>query len=235
MLKIFKSNYCLWLLSIEFIYLGIFTPTSKSQNIDKTPPALDIPQETIESSPVLQRWLQETPDISLDIDRDPAFSTRLRLGYSLYPSNNNSSGIIVGVEDIFVDRTKLTFSADYSTNFDGERTSIGGAFNYYLFNLGNYINIAPVVGYRYLQTGDFDTNGVNLGIKLKLSLSRTGAADLSLTQSFISPTGDEEVGITNLSVGYAITPHLRLATDIEKENSRAKKDSRVSILLEWIP
>ncbi len=228
MLTFLKYNYWLYFLSIEFIYLGIFTPAIKSQN-------LDIPHETIEDSPVLQRWLQETPDISADIENDPAFSTRLRLGYSLYPSSNNNSGIIVGVEDVFFDRTGLTFSADYSSDFDSDRTSLGGTFNYYLLPLGNYINIAPVVGYRYLQTGSFDTNGVNLGIKFKLSLSRTGAADLSLTQSFISPTGDDEVGLTTISVGYAITPHLRLATDIEKENSRVKKDSRVSILLEWIP
>ena len=45
----------------------------------------------------------------------------------------------------------------------------------------------------------------------------------------------DEVGITNLSFGYAITPNMRLSTEIEKQNSRIKKDSQVSILLEWIP
>jgi hypothetical protein len=235
MLVEWKNNYWLRSLSIFCIHSILLISVAKSQNSETTEPPLDIPQETIEDSPLLQRWLQEIPDISADIDSDPAFTTRVRLGYSLYPSNDDRSGFTIGIEDIFFDRTGLTFSADYSSDFDSDRTSVGGAFNYYLFPLGDYVNIAPVVGYRYLQTGDFDTDGINLGIKLKLSLSRTGAADISLTQSFISPMGDDEVGITTLSIGYAITPNLRLATDIEKENSRIKKDSRVGILLEWIP
>jgi hypothetical protein len=235
MRKSLKSINWLLLLSIVFAYLGLFIPTSNAQNTNADSQSLDIPQETIEDSPLLQRWLQEIPDISADIDSDPAFTTRVRLGYSLYPSNDDNSGIIVGVEDIFIDRTGLTFSADYQSDFDGDRTSVGGAFSYYVLPLGDYLNIAPVLGYRYLQTGNFNTNGVDLGIKLKLSLSRTGAADISLTQRFLAPTTDDEVGITTLSVGYAVTPYLRLATDLEKENSRVKKDSRVSILLEWIP
>jgi hypothetical protein len=235
MLAGWKNNYWLRSLLIVSAHSILFVSVAKSQNSEVILQPLDIPQKTIEDSPLLQRWLQEIPDISADIDSDPAFTTRVRLGYSLYPSSDDRSGFTIGIEDIFSDRTGLTFSADYSSDLDGDRTSVGGAFNYYLFPLGDYINIAPVVGYRYLQTGDFDTNGINLGIKLKLNLSRTGAADISLTQSFISPTGDDEIGITTLSIGYAITPHLRLATDIEKENSRSKKDSRIGILLEWIP
>jgi hypothetical protein len=235
MLAGWKNNYWLRSLLIFSAHSILFVSVAKSQNSEVISQPLDIPQETIEDSPLLQRWLREIPDISADIDSDPAFTTRVRLGYSLYPSSDDRNGFTIGIEDIFFDRTGLTFSADYSSDLDGDRTSVGGTFNYYLFPLGDYINIAPVVGYRYLQTGDFDTDGINLGIKLKLNLSRTGAADISLTQSFISPTGDDEIGITTLSIGYAITPHLRLATDIEKENSRSKKDSRVGVLLEWIP
>jgi hypothetical protein len=212
-------------------------PSIAHSQTENNPPSqsLDIPQETIDNSPVLQRWLKEVPDVLEDINNDPAFVTRLRLGYSLFPSTNNLSGITVGIEDLFLDRTGLTFSADYSSDLEGDRTSVGGSFNYYLLPLGSYINIAPVVGYRYLSTGTFATNGINLGVKLIFSLSRNGAADISLSQVFISPTGDEEVGITTLSVGYAITPHLRLATDIQQENSPQAQDSRVGILLEWIP
>jgi hypothetical protein len=68
-----------------------------------------------------------------------------------------------------------------------------------------------------------------------LALSRTGAADVSLTQSFVSPGSNEEVGITTLSVGYAVTQNLRLSTDIQKQNSKEDKDSRVGIVLEWMP
>ncbi|MFM2311492.1 MAG: hypothetical protein RLZZ04_768, partial [Cyanobacteriota bacterium] len=45
-----------------------------------------------------------------------------------------------------------------------------------------------------------------------LAFSRTGAGDVSLSQSYISPGGSEEVGITSLSVGYAVTSKLRLST-----------------------
>jgi len=66
-----------------------------------------------------------------------------------------------------------------------------------------------------------------------LVLSRTGAADIRLTQSFISPTAETEVGLTNLTVGYSITKQLRLGVEIEKQNARQDKDSRVGILTQW--
>ncbi|HEY9651105.1 MAG TPA: hypothetical protein V6C95_10620 [Coleofasciculaceae cyanobacterium] len=106
---------------------------------------------------------------------------------------------------------------------------------YYILPLGSYVNLAPQVGYRYVETGSFSTDGVNVGARLMLVLSRTGAADVSLTQSFISPGSSEEVGMTTLSLGYALTRNLRLSTDIQKQNSREEKDSRVGVVLEWMP
>jgi hypothetical protein len=157
------------------------------------------------------------------------------LGYAEFPSSDNSSGVILGVEDVFFGQTSLTLSGDYQTAFNGNRTAIGGNLQYYLLPLGDYVNLAPMVGYRYIQTGNYSTDGLNLGLKLKLALSRTGAADITVSQSFISPSGDNEVGLTTLSVGYAITSNLRLAADIQAQNSRARKDSSVGILLEWLP
>jgi hypothetical protein len=101
--------------------------------------------------------------------------------------------------------------------------------------LGSYINVAPLVGYRNIESNDYSTDGVNVGARLMLALSRTGAADVSLTQSFVSPGSSDEVGITTLSFGYAVTQNLRLSTDIQKQNSREEKDSRVGIVLEWMP
>jgi len=100
--------------------------------------------------------------------------------------------------------------------------------------LGNYVNIAPLVGYRYVQSNDFNTDGVHLGLRLMLAFSRTGGGDISLSQSFISPGGNEEVGITSLSVGYAVIPKLRLATDLEWQNSIEDSDSRAGINLELL-
>ena len=196
---------------------------------------LDLDPKIRQESPVLERWLEKIPDIAEDIRNDPSFRTRIRLGYAQFPSSDNSSGVILGVEDVFFGQTSLTLSGDYQTAFNGNRTAIGGNLQYYLLPLGDYVNLAPMVGYRYIQTGNYSTDGLNLGLKLKLALSRTGAADITVSQSFISPGGANEVGLTTLSVGYAITSNLRLAADIQAQNSRARKDSSLGILLEWLP
>ncbi|GBF54331.1 hypothetical protein N0824_02195 [Microcystis sp. 0824] len=196
---------------------------------------LDLDPKIRQESPVLERWLEKIPDIAEDIRRDPSFRTRIRLGYAEFPSRDNSSVVILGVEDVFFGQTSLTLSGDYQTAFNGKRTAIGANLQYYLLPLGDYVNLASMVGYRYIQTGNYSTDGLNLGLKLKLALSRTGAADITVSQSFISPGGDNEVGLTTLSLGYAITSNLRLAADIQAQNSRARKDSSLGILLEWLP
>lgn len=196
---------------------------------------LDLDPKIRQESPVLERWLEKIPDIAEEIRRDPSFRTRIRLGYAEFPSTDNSSGVILGVEDVFFGQTSLTLSGDYQTAFNGKRTAIGANLQYYLLPLGDYVNLAPMVGYRYIQTGNYSTDGLNLGLKLKLALSRTGAGDITVSQSFISPGGANEVGLTTLSIGYAITSNLRLAADIQAQNSRARKDSSLGILLEWLP
>ena len=195
---------------------------------------LDLPENIIQESPTLQRWLKEVPDILEDIKHDPSFRTRIRLGFITFPSTDNAAGINLGVEDIFIERTGLTISADYQSAFNGDRNAVGTDLHYFLLPLGNYFNFAPFVGYRYVQSNDFNTDGVHLGLRLMLSLSRTGAGDISLSQSFISPGGNEEVGITSLSIGYAVLPQIRLSTDLEWQNSIENNDSRAGINLEWL-
>jgi hypothetical protein len=196
---------------------------------------LDLPPEVIEGSPVLRRWLRQVPNVLQDIKNDPSFKTRLRLGFSQFPSAGGKAGWNAGVEDVFVGRTGLTVSGDYQASFNGETQAYGAQLRYYLRPLGSYINVAPVVGYRHLETDFYSRGGVNVGARLLLALSRGGAADISLTQSWVKPGTDEEVGLTAVSVGYAVTRHLRLSADIEKQNARESKDSRVGIVLEWMP
>jgi hypothetical protein len=210
------------------LLLGAISPVQAGTELDLDP---KIRQE----SPVLERWLEKIPDIAEDIRNDPSFRTRIRFGYAEFPSSDHSSGVILGVEDVFFGKTSLTLSGDYQTAFNGKRTAVGANLQYYLLPLGDYVNVAPILGYRYIQTGNYSTDGLNLGLKLKLALSRTGAADITVSQSFISPGGDNEVGLTTLSVGYALTSNIRLAADIQTQNSRARKDSAVGILLEWMP
>lgn len=208
---------------------------------------LDLPPSLIEDSPVLRRWLREIPNVQEDIRTDPAFRTRARFGYSYFPSADGASGIHFGIEDVFVGRTGLTVSGEYQRTFRGSasevrrsgpdssqryRETFGGDLRYYVFPLGSIANAAPVLGYRHIETNTYTTEGVNIGLRVVLNLSRTGAADLALTQSWVSPGSNEEVGITTLSFGYAVTRRLRLSTDFQRQNAPQGKDSRLGIALE---
>ncbi|MDJ0714953.1 MAG: hypothetical protein QNJ54_12125 [Prochloraceae cyanobacterium] len=212
-----------------FNLILLFPTSARSQTASQE---LDLDPATIESSPTLQRWLEEIPDVLEDIRNDRSFKTRLRVGYSQFPSTKNAAGLNFGVEDIFIGGTGLTISGDYYFSFNGDRSAGGARLNYFVLPLGYYVNFGPVIGYRYIQSEDYSTDGINIGARLMLVLSRTGAADISLTQTFISPGSNEEVGVTSISVGYGVTSNLRLSADIEKQNSSAEKDSRVGIGLE---
>lgn len=203
-------------------------PDSSAQQVDVDP-------EIIEGSPVLQRWLEEVPDLAVDIHHDPAFRTRVRVGYARFPSTDNTNGIYVGVQDVFIGRTPLTLSAEYAVNGRGDRQVLGADAQYYLLPLGWYGNVAPVLGYRDIQTSEFDANGLNLGLRVMLIPSRTGTADLSVTQSWVAPGTDQEVGLTTFAAGYAIAEDWRIGTDIQIQNARSRQESRVGILLEWMP
>jgi hypothetical protein len=178
---------------------------------------LDLDPNVIQNSPVLQRWQKQVPNVADKIRDDPSFRTRYRAGYA--------SELYIGVEDLRLDRTNLTASANY------QRSNWGADLHYYVRPLGSYINIAPLVGYRHLETAE----GANLGVRALFVLSRGGGADISLTQSWVAPFSLEETSLTTLSIGYALTHNLRLSTDIQKQNSRDRKESRFGIGLEWMP
>lgn len=196
---------------------------------------LEVPERVLQESPTLQRWIKQVPDVGEDIRYDPSFCTRLRLGYLVSAANEGTGGINVGIEDIFIGRTGLTISADYQSAFNGNKfNALGADLQYFLFPLGNYINFAPLVGYRYYQSNDFNTDGLHIGLRLMLALSRTGAGDISLSQSFISPGSRSEVGVTSVSIGYAVTSKLRLSTDLAWQNSVENYDNRAGVNLEWL-
>ncbi len=195
---------------------------------------VDVDPTIIENSPVLQRWLEEVPNLAVDVNHDPAFRTRVRVGYAEFPSTDNTSGLYVGVQDVFVGRTPLTLSADYATNGRGDRQEFGVDAQYYVLPLGWYGNVAPVIGYRDIQTSAFESSGWHLGWRVVVIPSRTGTADLSITQSWVAPGTDREVGLTTFTAGYAIAEDLRIGTDIQIQNTRDRQESRVGLLLEWM-
>jgi hypothetical protein len=189
-------------------------------------PPLNLDPKLIESSPVLQRWLKQVPNLSSEIENDPAFRTRVRVGYG---ETGKIGDVTVGIEDLRIAQTQLTASADY------RNTNWGANFQYYARPLGSYVNIAPVVGYRQIDTQSRTIAGANLGVRALLVLSRGGGADISLTQTWVSPFGAAETGLTTLAFGYAIAPNFRLSTEFQRQNSPDRKDSRVGLSLEWMP
>ena len=229
------------LLSIGFILAGVVSaeaqPTASPEEspASRTEQSIDLDPSIIENSPVLQRWLNEVPDVRSQIRSDPSFRTRLRLLYSQYPASEQAAGVLVGVEDVFLGRSPLTISAQYQTAFDRPIESYGADLHYYVLPLGSNVNLAPIVGYRHIETVDDTTDGVNVGVRLILALSRTGAADVVLSQSWVAPGSESEVGLTTLSMGYAVTPNLRVSADVQQQNAPQRKDSRVGIGLEWMP
>ena len=213
--KIIKSSSCL-LVAITTIYAILFNSiaiaqeakpqvnnqciednnqTINSDAVNNSTECLDIPPEVIQDSPTLQKWLQQTPNVLEDIRNDPSFATRLRWGFSFFPDTDDGIGINLALEDLFINRTGLTISTDYYTDFNSDRSSLGADLHYFILPLGSWINLAPMLGYRYLKNDNYDNDGMNLGIRLMLALSRPGAADISFTQSFLSPGMAQEVGI----------------------------------------
>ena len=220
-------------LTLLAVLVGL-SPTAASANPGTNPESLLADPSLPPDSPVLERWRQQVPDVLSEIRHDPSFRTRLRASYSQF-LDDSQSGFDLGVEDIFLGRTGLTVSGGYQGSFDGEQSAYGGDLHYYLLPLGGRVNLAPVLGYRHIDTGRDTTDGVNLGARVRFVPSRTAAADITLTQSWVALGSDEEVTISNLSFGYAVTHDLRISTDLERQNAPSRKESRVAIGIEWMP
>ncbi len=192
---------------------------------------IDIPP-ALQSSPTLKKWLQQVPNIQDEIVNDPSFKTRVRFGYSRF-TQGNQDGILLGLDDLRLGKTPITLSGSYGTS--ASLSSWGIEIQSYLLPLGGYVNLAPVVGFRSIATSTTQAAGLNLGAKLLLVPSRGGGADIALQQTWVGLGTDQEVGIGKFSVGYAIAPKLRIATDLERWQGRSVFETRASLLLEWMP
>ncbi len=212
----------------------IYGQTIYSDSNNSIDQSLDLSSEIVNSSKVLQRWTRKIPNILEEIKHTPSFKTRIGLGYTEFPSNQHIGGLIIRAEDVFLGKKGFSISGNYQTSFT-KRDAGSINLQYYLLPLGYYFNVTPVLGYKTISTNNYSEDGLNIGGKLILALSRSGASDISITQTFLSPGSAEEVGVINLSFGYAVTSNMRLLTEVKKQNSRVKKDSQVSILLEWMP
>ena len=215
-----------WMLPAAVLSATFWSLPASSQSLP-----IDIPPQ-IRSSPTLQKWLRSVPNIQQDINNDPSFKTRVRLGYTRV-TQGNTDGLSLGLEDVRLGSTPVTLSASYNTSRTD--SSWGIDVQPYLFPLGGYFNLAPVVGIRSLSTSTTQTTGLNLGARLLLVPSRGGGADVTIQQTWTAIGTDQEVGIGKVSIGYAIAPKLRIATDLERWQGRSVFETRASLLLEWMP
>jgi hypothetical protein len=196
---------------------------------------LDIRPRVIENSPVLQRWLEEIPDLDADIRHDSTIRTRVRAGYSQPLSDDGTPEGWIGVEDIFIEDTSLSISGEYRTSLeDDTHASYGGEVRYYLRPLGSRFNVAPVVGYRSLETEADHGSGFSAGVRMVLALSRNGASDIALSQTWVNPGREDGAGLTSISTGYAVTSHLRVGTEMQIRNNAHTTEQQVGVGLEWM-
>jgi hypothetical protein len=219
-----------WAIAIAAIsYFSITTAAYGDTKMSRRANDLEIDRQVIESSPVLQRWLEKPPDLLDDIYNTPSFNTKLRVGIT---SRNQSLGVEAGVEDLFVGRSPLTVSGNYQSELSGRESELQANLRYYVLPLGSYWNISPIVGYRQFNQLDRpQISGLDIGLQGILVLS-PHSSDLRLSHIFTSPSGNLEMSTTTLSSSYAITNNLRLGTKIEWRRSPLIYDSRVGFLLE---
>ncbi len=218
-------------LGLNLGLIGISLTASYEARAETTSQAKDLKlnQEIINNSPVLQRWLVEPPDILFDIYNTPSFRSKIRLGIT---SRDQSLGYDVGVADIFLGQSPVTFSAGYQHEFSGRETDINADLKYYLLPLGGYFYIAPQIGYRYIDFFGENVSGVDLGWQGILVLSPR-SADLRLSQTFTAPRSDRETSITTLSTSFALNNRLNIGSSIQWRRSPLRSDSRVGFYLEW--
>ncbi len=221
-------NIAFWLsIGLIFVASPAWCETKKEIENNK----LDINPEVIDNSPVLQRWLNKVPNVLQDIKHKPSFRTRLRLGYSQLAG---SDGVTFGFEDVLI-VNRLTARGEYQKAFNNNFENYGVDVNYYLLPLGGYLNIAPLVGYRDLQTSDYSISGINLGVKLFLVLSRGGGADIAFTRNWVAPGSPEQVVSTKFSASYAVTKNIRFSTELGQQKTSEIRERQVGLFVEWMP
>ncbi len=192
---------------------------------------LKIDQKLIQSSPVLRRWLAQPPDVLQEIDQTPAFPTRLQLTLFTIPSRGGDTEWSAAFQDIFLAQSSVSVSTEYSQSTRTENRQWGTQARVYLLPLGSHLNIAPVMGYRTLIVDGWSFQGPEIGTRFVIASPQ--AADISFTQSF---TLDEvtTVGRSQLAMGYALSPSIRISAQVQWQNSPIRWDTAYGFSLELV-
>ncbi len=217
------STASIWLQTERF--LAQADPASEPDN------ALDlgIEQDIIESSPVLQRWLDQPPDLLDEIRTTPALPTRLQAAVS-------HDYWTVGLADLTL-VPRLTLSGDYQQSFDEpDDRQFGSVLRYYVAPAGSLINFAPQVGYRTLDQSNRSLRGLQYGAQVSVALAPR-AADITLSYTWLDPvnTDDGWATLADVTAAYALSPSIRIAGRYRWQHTTIRKDRHFGVVLEWIP
>ncbi len=242
---------CLGLISLAEI--GWAQPTSESEPASSSDliqpklnsdPDLEIPpgegtplaielgldSEVVESSPVLQRWLTDPPDLLDEIRNTPAVPTRLQAGVDV-------SGWSLGISDLYL-FNRLSLSSSYHQSFDRPQdATFGSNLRYFVAPVGSRLNLAPQVGYGRLDQFERSLKGPQFGAYVVLALD-PGAADLTLSYNWLEPDHSTQEGratVGEITTSYALSPSTRLAARYTWRHSTITKDQDLSLILEWVP
>lgn len=189
-------------------------------------PPVELEASLVDQSPVLRRWLQQSPDVLHIIRHTPAVPMRLRLGAV---STRRGS---IAIEDIPL-TTQLTLSSDYQWEQD-TTYEYGVHLRYALMPRGDRVNIAPEIGYRNLNSPLGTSAGLSLGLTSSISLA-PGAADLVLSYRLLNPASADESTLVSATAAYNLGTSIRLATQYSWQNTPWERDHRVGLFLEWAP
>ncbi|NJN63263.1 MAG: hypothetical protein HC795_18650, partial [Coleofasciculaceae cyanobacterium RL_1_1] len=174
---------------------------------------LDIPA-SLQTSPTLKNGKPRFPMLLLILKLTPlSRHASVSATKSFGDRATTPTGWQIGIEDLRLGQTRATLSTGYSQNSTGSDRDLYADLNYSLMPLGQNFQIAPTIGYRRLTVNHLATSGLELGWRTRLILSRRSAADITLDQTWVAPGTDQETGRTKLSLGYAITKNVRIATD----------------------
>lgn len=192
-------------------------------------PDLALDAALLEASPTLRRWLQTPPDLLEEIRNRPLIQPRIQA--SLGPDTWS-----LGLEDLrLFDR--LTVSGDYQQVLNtpsGTEQQFGSSLRYYLAPLGSQVNVAPVVGYRHLEVAERSWGTVQWGAHAVL-IPAPGAADLTLSYSWLHPPDESISTLVQLTTAYTLRPSFRVGARYRYESSRLDQETSFGLVMEWIP
>jgi hypothetical protein len=187
---------------------------------------LELDANLIQSSPVLQRWLEDPPDLLSEMQNTPVLPTRIQAAVE-------TSAWSIGLQDLRIGQ-RLTLSGDYRQSFDDpEDYQLSSSLRYYLSPLGNRFNLAPQIGYAQVEQADRSLSGLQLGAFVVIALAPK-SADITLSYNWIDSTNQSGT-LAQITTAYALNASTRLAARYRWQNSTLSQDRNFAFVLEWTP